>query len=127
MIPSDSERPFLEQLGYELLQRRRDWGLSRAAMAELVELSAEQVKNIENAKRRTRASTLRRFAEVLVEPAEVEAVLAHLLEVVGPALAPESKWGDRQQRRREKRRRRRELIEAEAVALVEERWRHRRY
>jgi DNA-binding XRE family transcriptional regulator len=79
---------------------RHDARLSRITLAETAELSESTIERIEGATRRTRRTTLGRIACVLHANAE------ELVDLAGPALAPESLYAERVARRRARRCRR---------------------
>jgi transcriptional regulator with XRE-family HTH domain len=93
------ETPHLETLGARLAAVRRDRGLTQDTLAEAAELSTSGIHRIEAGTRRTRRSTLDRIAAALGDP-ELAAELAGL---AGPALAPESLYGEPIARRRARR------------------------
>jgi transcriptional regulator with XRE-family HTH domain len=92
-----SEVAHLEALGARLYTLRRDAELSRNGLAEAAEVSESTVERIERATRRTRRSTLERLAGVLHADAK------ELVDLAGPALAPESLYAKRVARRRARR------------------------
>jgi transcriptional regulator with XRE-family HTH domain len=95
----DSERSHLASLACALSDLRIAQGLSVRGLAAAAELSPSQLSRIERGLRRTRATTLARVAEALGQPD----VLADLIRLAGPALAPESDYAERITRRRESR------------------------
>jgi transcriptional regulator with XRE-family HTH domain len=86
-----AEIPHLEALGARLAAVRRDRGLAQDTLAEAAELSTSGIRRIEAGTRRTRRSTLDRIAAALGDP-DLGDELAGL---AGPALAPESLYGER--------------------------------
>lgn len=124
---TDEERPYLEALGAEvralrlgshptaeerMLRQargrvvRQPDQLRQVELANRSDLSAYQVGQIERGRRRTRRSTLQRIVAALVDEDLVEEVVDGLVEIAGPALAPESIHADRVARRRAARARR---------------------
>jgi transcriptional regulator with XRE-family HTH domain len=94
-------------LGDNLSVLRVDAGLSQREFALGAGMSPKSIYRIEAGVRRTRESTLHRIAEVLVETepnyGPVDRLTAYLVELAGPALAPESQYRDRVERRRARR------------------------
>lgn len=110
--PTEEERPYLQALGAEVRELRlaalptRDEVAARAVLAHgrlphalrvtqailgaRAQLSAGQVGTIEQGRARTRRSTLERIVRALVDEDVAGEVLEHLVEVAGPALAPEA-------------------------------------
>jgi hypothetical protein len=116
---TDDEIPHLEKLGSELRRLRESHGMSRPVVARGAQVSSTTIALIEWACRRTRPSTLRRIVDVLVpDPAKAAAIVEHLLELGGPAVAPESQWANRLDRRRARRVRQRAKREALAAELA---------
>ena len=106
----------LEALGSELRRLRREVaGISRARLGVLAEVSSRQLEQIERGIRRTRRSTLKRIARVLVEGrpdlhipgcsdlSDPVRIARHLAELAGPGLAPESIYRARVDKRRKAR------------------------
>ena len=85
------------EMGARLRELRLARGLGVRAVARRAGLSPGTVSLLEHAKRRVRASTLRRLAEVLA-PGRLE-VLTELRKLAGSALVePEGTWPDWAQR-----------------------------
>jgi transcriptional regulator with XRE-family HTH domain len=98
------EVPDLERLGVGLRMVRRLTGLSQVDLAIKTQMSPSTVSRIELGIRRTRASTLRRLAESLVNAAPrlgtVDRVAEDLVMLAGDSLAPESPYRERIEWRR---------------------------
>jgi hypothetical protein len=103
-------------------------------------MAERSIRRLEHGERRTRISTLRLLAHVLVDHSPVlpavEEVAAQLIQAAGPSLADESPYGDRIEARRHRRRIRRagagvveHSIEMEPLmdGSLLERHRHRRW
>ena len=101
---TEEEVPYLESLGDELGRLRKQAGFTYSLLGDQAEISAAQLRNIVHGVRRTRASTLLRICVVLAEWLDEtpEEIRARLVELAGPALAPEAKpeHQDRIDRRR---------------------------
>jgi transcriptional regulator with XRE-family HTH domain len=99
--------PDLERLGQGLSILRRSVGLTQRNLAIGASLDPSTVHRIEVGRRRTRASTLARIAQVLVDAApdvgHVDEVTSFLVMLAGSALAPESAFQERIDRRRQRR------------------------
>ncbi|MGD0595833.1 MAG: helix-turn-helix transcriptional regulator [Acidimicrobiales bacterium] len=118
------EVPDLERLAAGLRTVRLAAGLTQWDLAQHARLNESTIYQIEAAVRRTRASTLRRIAEVLVnrwEPplGDVDQVTADLVAMAGAALAPESEYAEANERARERREERERRIEEELADLNE--------
>lgn len=115
-----AELPFLNALGDRLKELRTTAGLSQEQLAYRVPLSPQGFTNIEKARRRTRESTLARIVDALLREAPQvgpkERLLAELVSLAGPALAPESPYRDRIERRRSRRQRRMAQLAEELAA-----------
>ena len=87
----DSEVPYLDDLGTELRRLRIEAHLTIVLLAEMSELGERQMRHVLNGTRRTRSSTLLRVAAVLAKSLGIDAkdLHAHLVEIAGPAIAPE--------------------------------------
>ncbi len=113
-----TEVPDLERLAAGLRSIRRAAGLSQLDLAVRVGLAPSTVYRIEAAVRRTRESTLRRMAEVLIAASprlgSVDTLTADLVRLAGDGLAPESAYRKRIERRRARR--------LERQMKVAERW-----
>ena len=124
---TDAERPHLAALGAELRSLRHaarptdeERALRRARgkierlpdlvrqseLAARAELGCTHISDLERGRYRTRRSTLRRIVAALVDEDLVEEIVDGLVEIAGPALAPESMYADRVARRRAVRTRR---------------------
>jgi hypothetical protein len=108
----DDERPYLAALGTELTRLRQDAGLTRYQLAYASLLSAGHLAHLLYGCRRTRRSTLARMVDALVKAnpdlGPVDALLEHLCDLAGPALAPESAYPQRVARTLRRRAKRRE-------------------
>lgn len=115
------EIPFAEAMGAELRRARVERGMSTTELGACAEISRTCVWMIETARRRTRRSTLERICWGLApwiddgpDQEYAENLLARLVEIGEPAIAPESKYTDRVERRRKRRlNRKRKEIEKE--------------
>lgn len=128
---SAAEVEHLHRLGRMIARLRGAAGLSQTDLARNTGwISRRQIAHIENATRRTRASTLAAVAEGFrydlpgrEDPAGLAALLVGL---AGPALAPESRYAKRVARRRERRqevaehREERELAAQRAASVREQ-------
>lgn len=104
----DAEVDYLLELGENVRFLREDAGLSRRELAWQAFVHPSTIERIEYGTRRTRRSTLERIAAALVEAlglddGEAVGLVEYLVELAGPALAPESDHADRIVRRRTKR------------------------
>jgi transcriptional regulator with XRE-family HTH domain len=110
--PIPEEVPYLAQLGDHLRRLRLDAGLAQWAMADLAVLAPRHIRRLERGECRTRRSTLERIANALadVNPdlGPADQLIDRLVELAGPALAPESPYADRIARRRARRVRKKE-------------------
>ncbi len=98
--------PWLLALGTCLRELRQESGLSQALLANRAGLAERSYRRIEHGQRRTRASTLCRLADGLVNGTSESAaneLLTRLLAAVGPALAEESAYRARVEARRRRR------------------------
>lgn len=106
---SDSEIPYLVQLGRLLRELRTAAGLSQARLAKQAQLSSWTIGVLEHGSRRTRRSTLERIARALVKAdsalGDPEELTERLAAAGGPAIASESAYRDRVERRRSRRKR----------------------
>jgi hypothetical protein len=106
--------PCLEALGDELKRLRLEARLAVWAMGDLAEMAPRHVRRLERGECRTRRSTLERIANALadVEPdlGPAEQLVERLVELAGPALAPESPYADRIARRRARRVRKKQRV-----------------
>lgn len=103
---TEEERPYAEALGRMLRSLRDEAAMTQSQLGALATLQSSSVSAIERGRRRTRRSTLERLVAVLLPEQRREAIIDELVEVAGPALAPESDWAERVARRRERRERR---------------------
>ena len=103
--------------------------MTQAQVAALATLQAPSLSGIERGRRRTRRSTLERLVAALVAEQRRAPILDELVDLAGPALAPESDWAERLDRRRERSERRHlpAAIEATSDALVSARRLVRRF
>jgi transcriptional regulator with XRE-family HTH domain len=103
------EAPHLEALGAEVRRLRKLTTLTVAEFAWEIEVCVQHLWRLERGVRRTRRSTLARIAEAVdaevPELGGTKVILTRLLELTGPALAPESEYAARMDRRRARRRR----------------------
>lgn len=125
---TDFERPFLQRMGRRLRKVREDAGYARRELSDPTALNPQTIYRIELGLRRTRRSTLRVLAEVLVD--HPEALTAELVDLAGPALAAESPYAERIARRRSRRLRRIEVLAEreqywQSRATLEAEWRRR--
>jgi transcriptional regulator with XRE-family HTH domain len=103
------EVPGLVALGDELRRLRRDVaGLARPQLAVRAQISVRTVEQIELGIRRTRRSTLERVVggltgDVVGRGKKCDTLVERLVDLAGPALAPESHYRDRVERRRRRR------------------------
>lgn len=98
----------LRALGDEIRRLRGQVArVARPRLAVRSEVSIRQLEQIEQAIRRTRRSTLARIAGALVElePSigTADELVARLVALAGPALAPESDYHERVEKRRRSR------------------------
>lgn len=100
----DHERPHLAAFGAELRRLRHAAGLTQLQVAIKADLSEMMIRYLEHGQRRTRPSTIHRLAAA-VAPDDVDTVAHRLLELAGPAVAPESRYAERQAKWRLRRRR----------------------
>ena len=121
-IPCD-QVPALVALGEELRATREGVGLSRRVLGVAAEVSEGQLARVEWGARRTRASTLRRIAAALVAAApelgSADELTEALVELAGPALAPESRYAERVAKRRARRHRKAERLAMAALPMAE--------
>lgn len=125
VMVSESRRPIrqeetfnLKQLGREVRAFRRRVGLSQQQLADRALLHKSALSWIETGQRRTRASTLRRIAQALVNSGahvDVEHLVSAFVDRAGDALAPESDYAERVDRRRRERFRRQINAERERL------------
>jgi transcriptional regulator with XRE-family HTH domain len=102
------ERPYLLAMGAALKAARLHAGLTTRAVAERSQLDVRHLHRLERGERRTRASTLHRLVAVLgLDMAQRDVLLARLVAIAGPALAPESRFAWRVRGRRQRRARKR--------------------
>lgn len=93
--PEEAAR--LEELGRQIEGFRRRLGISRVDVAAGAGIGDSHLYRIERGLRRTRASTLRRVVEAVVERADpndqevidIDVTVARLLVVAGDSIAPE--------------------------------------
>lgn len=94
------ERPYLVQLGRRLRALRREAAMTQTQLGAAAGLHPVSVRRIELGLRRTRQSTLRRLVLGLgTAPGDVDQLMAELIQLAGPALAPEpeeSPWRQRE-------------------------------
>lgn len=112
--PSEAERVHLEAMGAELRVLRTERGMTLVMVGERAGLTGAYVGAVERGQRRPRRSVLVRIVEAVVDPEFVDRVVAELVGLAEPALAPE------EEPRSARRRARREALEVrnlEAAAL----------
>lgn len=101
---TSAEVPYLATAGARLRAARVESGLLIREVAERAAIGANHVSAIERGKRRTRRSTLARIVTVLVDDDDNRRrLLAELVDLAGPALAPESAYQERVAKRRRER------------------------
>lgn len=91
---------YLQRLGFFLARLRGAAGLTQYELGRGTHISRQQVARIEAGTRRTRASTLRAMAEVLAATpwanlGDPEELTEQLVDLAGPALAPESDYAEK--------------------------------
>lgn len=94
-----------KELGGRLREYRCRAGLTQVDLARAVVISDRHLRRIERGDRRTRRSTLRRFADVLGARLDCnpQKIFEDLLVAAGPALAPETAFPERVDARRNRR------------------------
>lgn len=101
------ELPHLLRLGRVVARLRHAAALSQTELAWGAGRSRRMVAHVELGTRRTRAGTLREIAAALVEVlptlGDIEELAAQLVELAGPALAPETRYPERVERRWDRR------------------------
>lgn len=105
----DHEVGHLERMGAALRAVREGLGVTPTQLARAAQINRSTLWRIELGERRTRESTLRRIAHglaVLTPEGSVHSarLVQQLVDLAGPALAPESEYADRVERRRNRRR-----------------------
>lgn len=119
----DHEVDYLLDLGAEIRTLREEAGLSRRELAWGAFVHESTIARIERGERRTRRSRLEDIVRVFAQKYGYDddtaaALVEYLVEVAGPALAPESEYAQRIVRRRIRRWKRivREVELAEQIA-----------
>lgn len=98
------EVPHLRRLGGVVARLRRAAFLTQYELGRGAHVSRQQVARVEAGTRRTRRSTLRAMADVLTDTlptlGEPDDLTDQLVDLAGPALAPESSYAETIQSRR---------------------------
>lgn len=122
---SDAEALHLEEMGRGLRQLREDEGIPRTVVAERADLSYTYVRELERGTSRPRPATVKRIVQAVypeIPSEEQDALTRDLLDLAGPAVAPDltPEEAERRRLRRARRQARAEYRMEKARPMAEE-------